>query len=148
MDFALLKKTWSKKWETKYPLIILWMTEYFLLTLFRPPVSFSLLTFTNVTISPWTFLTFSFNLFHTLVYNFKAMPCFSLKLLNLKQENPSKKKVKLYKIELMKTSLHRSTRVTKLWSQDQIYNIIWVTWWYFPDNVMDWNCDVITVFSK
>ena len=56
------------------------------------------------------FLTVSFNIFATLVLNFKFMPSDSPKLFNLNQDNPSKKmglkKVSNpYKIEIMIISL-------------------------------------------
>ena len=57
----------------------------------RPPTSFSPVTSTNVEIRPQNFLTFSFNLFATLVYNFKFVPSASSNLLNLNQDHPSKK---------------------------------------------------------
>ena len=46
---------------------------------------------TNVENYPKYFLIFSFNLFATLVCNFKAIPSASPKLLNLKQDHPSKR---------------------------------------------------------
>ena len=68
-----------------------------LLILFRtrggrkgPPTSFSPVTSTNVGISPQNFLTFSFNLFDTLVKNVKFLPSVSPKLLNLNQDHSSK----------------------------------------------------------
>ena len=39
---------------------------------------------------------------------------------------------------------YKDARVTKLWSHDHIYNIIWVTWSNFVGGVMDSNYDVIT----
>ena len=73
-----------------------------LLTLFKmakspPPTSFSPVTSTNVGISPKNFLTFSFDPFATLVLNCKFLPSASPKLLNLKQDHPSKKAVFLIK---------------------------------------------------
>ena len=76
-----------------------------ILTLFRmeggtkrpPPTSFSPATSTNVGFGPHNFLTFSFNLFATLVQNFKFVPSASPKLLNLNQDHPSKKAVFLVK---------------------------------------------------
>ena len=56
-----------------------------------PPTSFFPVTSTNVRVSPQNFLTFSFIPFATLVKNFKALPSASPKLLNLNQDNPSKK---------------------------------------------------------
>ena len=56
-----------------------------------PPTSFSSLTSTNVWISLQNFLTFSFNPFATMVYNFKFISRASPKLLELNQEHPSKK---------------------------------------------------------
>ena len=41
-----------------------------------------------------------------------------------------------------------TSRVVKLWSHDQIYNIIWITWENLADDVTDWNYDVITFISK
>ena len=74
------------------------------LTLFRigegqkgPPTSFSPVTSANVRISTQNFLTFSFNPFDRLVYNFKFAPSASPKLLNLNQDHPSKKAVFLVK---------------------------------------------------
>ena len=56
----------------------------------KPPISFSLITSTNIGISSQNLLTFSFNPFATLLLNFKAIPSVSPKLLNLNQEHPSK----------------------------------------------------------
>ena len=74
------------------------------LTLFRmegskkaPPTSFSPVTSTNVGISSQNFLTFSFNPYDRLVYNFKYVPSPSRKLLNLNQDHPSKNAVFLVK---------------------------------------------------
>ena len=47
----------------------------------HPPTSFSPVTSTNVGFGPQNFLTFSFNLFATLVQNFKFVPSASPKLL-------------------------------------------------------------------
>ena len=55
------------------------------------PTSFSAVTFTNIRISPQNFLTFSFNLFATLIQNFKFIPSTSPKLLNLNQNHLKKK---------------------------------------------------------
>ena len=57
-----------------------------------PATSFSPVTSTNVGIWPQNFLTFSFNPFDRLVWNFKFVPSASPKLLNLKQDHPSKKR--------------------------------------------------------
>ena len=57
-----------------------------------PPTSFSPVTFTNIGFGPKNFLTFSFNLFATLVQNSKFLPSASPKLLNLNQDHPSKKR--------------------------------------------------------
>ena len=57
---------------------------------------------------PLKFLTFSFNLFTTLMWNFKGMAIASPKLLNLNQYHPTKKWFfwsNPYKIEVMITSL-------------------------------------------
>ena len=74
------------------------------LTLFRmgggqkgPPTSFSPATSTNVGFGLQNFLTFSFKPFATLVQNFKFIPSASPKLLNLNQDNPSKKAIFLVK---------------------------------------------------
>ena len=42
----------------------------------------------------------------------------------------------------------RNPRVTKLWSHDDLCNIIWVTWQNFIGDVMDKNNDVITFVLK
>ena len=73
-----------------------------------PPTSFSLVTSTNVRITHQNFLTFCFNPFATLVYNFKTMPIASPQLLNLNQDHPSKKWFfwsNPYKVKVMITSL-------------------------------------------
>ena len=91
-----------------------------------PLTSFSPVTSTNVRISLKTFLTFSFNPFASLLSNFKATRSTSLKLSNLNQEYPSKKWLfwsDPCKIEDMKIFLIEMP-VTKLSSQDQIYNIV------------------------
>ena len=100
--------------------------------LFRmPPYGFSPITSTNIIISLQNFLTFTFDPFATLVWNFKAIPSTSPKLLSLNQDHPSKKVFFLVK-SLQNSSYdnfsHRNAKVTKLWSHNHIYNIIWVTW--------------------
>ena len=73
-----------------------------------PPTSFSPVTSTNVGTRPQNFLTFSFDPFDKLVSNFKFVPSASPKLLNLNQDQPSKKCFfwsNPYKIEVMITSL-------------------------------------------
>ena len=62
-----------------------------------PPTSFSPVISTNVGFGPKNFLTFSFNLFATLLQNFKFAPSASTKLLNLNQDHPSKKAIFLVK---------------------------------------------------
>ena len=62
-----------------------------------PPTSFSTITSTNVEFGPQNLLTFSFNLFATLVKNFKFLPSASPKLLNLNQDHPSRKAIFLNK---------------------------------------------------
>ena len=52
-----------------------------------------------------------------------------------------------YKIEVMITSV-RQIRVTKLWSYDHIYNIIWIMWQNFVGDFIDRIYDVITFISK
>ena len=73
-----------------------------------PATSFSSVTSTNVGISPQNFLTFSFNPFDRLVWNFKFVPSASPKLLNLNQDHLWKKRFfwpNPYKIEVVITSL-------------------------------------------
>ena len=94
--------------------------EYFALalTLFRkgggrtkslPPLYyFFSVTSPNVEISPHIFLTFSFNLFTTLLLNFKTISSISNKLLNFNQDHSSKNQFfwsNPYKIEVMITSV-------------------------------------------
>ena len=55
-----------------------------------PPTSFSPVTSTNVGVRPQNFITFSFNPFATLMYNFKFLPSASPKLSNLNLDHPSK----------------------------------------------------------
>ena len=93
-----------------------------------PSISFSAVTPTNVWIRPQKFLTYSFNLFTT---NYQAIPSASSKLLNLNQEHPSKKLVFLVKSQYhwdYDNFCHKNATVTKFWSCDHIYNMIWVTW--------------------
>ena len=117
----------------------------------RPPISFSTLTSTNVGISTQILLTFSFNPFAILVQNVKAIANASPKLLNLNQEYPSKKLLFLVK-SLQNWGYnyfsHRNARVTKLWSLDHIYNIIWAKWLNLVVDVLNRNCNVITFISK
>ena len=61
------------------------------------PTSFSPVTSTNVEIGPQNFLIFIFNLFATLVQNFKFVPSANRKLLNFNQDHPSKKVIFLVK---------------------------------------------------
>ena len=82
-----------------------------------PTTTFSLITSANIGISSKNFLTLNCNLFITLVLNFKVIPSVSPRLLNLNQDP-------LKKIEFMTTSLIENAIVTKLWSNDHIYNII------------------------
>ena len=56
-----------------------------------PLTSFTLITSTNVGISPKNFLTYSFNSFPAEVKNLKVIPISSPELLNLDQDYPSKK---------------------------------------------------------
>ena len=56
-----------------------------------PSTRFSAVTSTNAGISPQNSLTFSFNPFDSLVLNLKFVPTASPKLLNLSQDNPSKR---------------------------------------------------------
>ena len=58
----------------------------------RPPTSFSPVTSTNVGFGPQNVLTFSYNPFSKLVENFKFLPSTSIKLLNLNEDHPSKKR--------------------------------------------------------
>ena len=62
-----------------------------------PPTSFFPVTSRNVGIGPYNFLTFTFNLFATLMQTFKLVPSASPKLLNLNQDHPSKKAIFLVK---------------------------------------------------
>ena len=94
---------------------------------------FSPVTSTNVEINPQDFLTFSFNPFAFLVWNVKAIPSASQKILNLNQEHPPKKWFlwpDRYEIEIMMTSLIEMLELPNFdpWSHDDIYNIICVTW--------------------
>ena len=81
-------------------------------------------------------------------------PCASLKLLNFNQVNPPPpsphKRVFFWpnpcKIDVMITS-YTNARVTTLWSNDHIHNIIWVIWQNFVD-VIDRIYDVIIFNSK
>ena len=123
------------------------------LTLFRmggsSPTSFSPVTSTNVGISSKNFLTFSFNIFATMVWNFKAIPSASPKLLAWIKTFPQNKWFfwsSLYKTEVMIISLiemlelpnfsHITTFTKKFEWRDKILL------------VMDGDYDVITFISK
>ena len=56
-----------------------------------PPTSFSPVTSTNIGLSQQNIMSFSFNSFDTLVQNFKVILSANPKLLNLSQDQPSKK---------------------------------------------------------
>ena len=81
------------------------LCHVFLLTLFRmggrgkkaTPTSYSPVISTNVGFGFQNFLTFSFNLFATLVQNLKFLPSASHKLLDLNQDHLSKKAIFLVK---------------------------------------------------
>ena len=62
-----------------------------------PSTSFSPVTSTNVRFGPQNFLTFSFNPFATLVQDFKFLTSASPNLLNLNEDDPSKKAIFLVK---------------------------------------------------
>ena len=79
-------------------------------------------TSTNLRITQ-NFLTFSFNPFASL-----ATPSTSPKLVNMNQEQPSEKKWFFGQNWDYDNFSHRNVRVTKRWSHDHIYNLIWVTW--------------------
>ena len=38
--------------------------------------------------------------------------------------------------------------VTKLWSYNHIYNIIWVVWWHFVGDIMERHYDVMTFILR
>ena len=88
--------------------------------------------------------------------NFKAILIASSILLNFNQEHPSpspkKKKlgflVKSIYIWGFGNFSHRNARITKLWSYDGIYIMIWVTWWIFFGDAMGKNYDVIIFFQN
>ena len=63
----------------------------------RPPYQFFPCNFYKRRFGPQNFLTFSFNPFATLVQNFKFLPSASPNLLNLNQDQPSKKAIFLVK---------------------------------------------------
>ena len=114
------------------------------------PTSFSPLTSTNVGSSPKNFSNFNFDTFATLLQSLKTIPSANPKLLNLKQ-GLSSKKLFFYGQILIKLGLffsHRNARLTKIWSHDHTFNIIWITWSNFVGNFMNKNYDVITFTSK
>ena len=108
-----------------------------------PPTSFSPVTSTNVG-------TWPENTFDRLAQNFKFVTSASSKLLNMKQDHPSKKPVlvKSLKIWGYDNFSYTNGRVTKLWSHDHIHNIIWVMWQIFVGDVIDRIYDVITFILK
>ena len=97
-----------------------------------PTTSFSTVTPTNVGTRSQIFLTFRFNYFTALVWNFKAIPSVISKLLNLNQKKPSKNWFfwwNPYKIDVMITSVinlqelpsfgHMTTHTTEFESCDK-----------------------------
>ena len=75
--------------------------------------------------------TFSFNPFLTQLKIFRFIPITSLKLLNLNQDHPSKKSIFLVKsvwIWSYKNFSHKNAKLTKIWSCEHIYYIIWAAW--------------------
>ena len=101
-------------------------------SLLPPSTSFSFVSPTkeNVGFGPKNFWTFSFNIFSTLMQNFKFVPSASPKLLNLNQDHPSNKSDFSGQILInwgYDNFSHRNAAVTKFWSHYQIYNIISIT---------------------
>ena len=117
-----------------------------------PPTSFSPVASTNVGISSQIFWL----LFLALLAHWRKIS--SLYLVPVPnywtsiKTTPQKMRFiwsNLYKIEVVITSLiDRNARITKLWSHEQIYNIIWIMWWNFVGDVIERNYDVITIISK
>ena len=130
---------------------------FFVLTLFRmvgrwrgdakrPPYLVPLkrcsaVTSTNVRISTQNFLTFSFNPFDRLVYNFKFVPSARPKLLDLNRDHPSKKQFfwsNPYKIEVMITSVIQMLELPDFGHMTtSTYNLSHVTklCWYVIDRI-------------
>ena len=123
------------------------LINYLNLTLFRmgvqkvPSTSFSPVTSTNVRISTQNFLTFSFNPFDRLVYNFKFVPSARPKLLDLNRDHPSKKQFfwsNPYKIEVMITSVIQMLELPDFGHMTtSTYNLSNVTklCWYVIDRI-------------
>ena len=90
-----------------------------------PPTSTSFSSVISANVGIWSqnFLTFSFYSFATLAQSFKAIPSASHKLLNLNQQHPSSWSYNTFS--------HRNATVSKLCSQDHIYNsyVIKFCWW-------------------
>ena len=84
----------------------------------RPSTSFFPVNATNVGIIPKTFLTFSPYLVS--IPNYWTWTQITPEKNWLFCSNP-------YKILRLLYFFHRNVRVTKLWSHDHIYNLIWVT---------------------
>ena len=107
---------------TRFSGVLLWIMLLRIFSL-KHSCQFFLCNSSNLGTSPQNFLTFSFNPFSTLVYNFKFVPSASLRLLNLNQDNLSKKAIFLVK-SLWSWGYdnfsHRNARVTKLCSNDHI----------------------------
>ena len=86
-----------------------------------------------------------------MVEDLKSISSVSFKLLDLKQEHPSKNCFFFwrnpYTIEVLNSS-HRNAKDTKFWSQDHIYNIIWFTSYNFVVVAMNRNSDVMNFISK
>ena len=76
-------------------------------------------------------LTLGFNPFSTQLYNFRVIHSTSFKLLNLNQDQLSKKSVFLVKslYQLCNNNFsHKNAKLTKIWTCDHVYHITWATW--------------------
>ena len=98
------------------------------------PTSFSPITSTNVRISSKNFLTFTFDIFTTPVYNFKGIPSPSPSYWIWTKTTPQKSN---------KFS-HRNARVTKLWSHwphlhHNLRYVIKFCWWLYGQKLWSHN---------
>ena len=91
------------------------------------------------------FLIFCFNPV-TPLQNFQVIPSTSPKLLSVHEPRPPKKYLLFDQNWSCDNFFHRNARITKVWTRDHIYNLIWLTWLNFV-GVIGKNYDVITFIS-
>ena len=140
-------------------LLLMYFQIYFL-TLFRmeegggdkkKSYQFFVFNFYKSKNQPSKLSDFYFSLFRHTDVKFQVRTYCQSQIIKLEPRSPLKKRrfsgQILVKLRLDNFS-HRNPRITKRWSHDHFYNIIWITWQVFVADVMDINYDVIIFISK